>query len=239
MLASEHAVDGTLIANLTKGSTRKVQLVCNDCGKQSEANWNNYVQGQRKRGWTGETYCQPCIARRIGKSAKGKANPKVGVANALRKGPDHPSWKGGRYVDHHGYVMVSVHSGRQGSGWNNYRKEHSLIMEAHLGRPLKKGEVIHHIDGDKTNNLLENLWLTDQGGHRTAHISLQGIGLLLVRAGLVDFDRCTSVYKANVKLRELLEPPESPSGHNVVGDDERDGLKTEGIGKSAAKPSQE
>jgi len=39
------------------------------------------------------------------------------------------------------------------------------------------------------------------------------------------------------KFRELLEYPESPTGHNVTGDGERDGLKTVGIGQSAAKPS--
>lgn len=225
MLASDYAVDGTSVSSLTKGSTKKVELVCDGCGKQSTTNWNNYVQGQRKRGWTGETYCQPCVARKIGKAAKGKKNPAVSQANRERSGERHPSWKGGRYVDHHGYVMVSVRSGRaeSGSGWNNYRKEHVLVMEEDLKRPLKKGEVVHHIDGDKLNNLLKNLWLTNQSGHRTAHISLQGIGFLLVRAGLIHFNADTGTYVADRKLRELLEHPESPSDHNVAGNGERDG----------------
>ncbi|KKN52398.1 hypothetical protein LCGC14_0613150 [marine sediment metagenome] len=35
--------------------------------------------------------------------------------------------------------------------------EHILIAEAHLGRPIKKGEIVHHKDFNKLNNLLTNL----------------------------------------------------------------------------------
>ena len=34
---------------------------------------------------------------------------------------------------------------------------HRIVMEKKLGRPLKKGEVIHHIDGDNQNNNIDNL----------------------------------------------------------------------------------
>lgn len=35
--------------------------------------------------------------------------------------------------------------------------DHFLIAEEKLGRPLKDGEVVHHIDGNKHNNNLENI----------------------------------------------------------------------------------
>lgn len=38
-------------------------------------------------------------------------------------------------------------------------QEHVYVMEQHLGRFLQKGEVVHHKDGDKTNNAIENLQL--------------------------------------------------------------------------------
>ncbi|THF66699.1 HNH endonuclease [Deinococcus sp. Arct2-2] len=43
---------------------------------------------------------------------------------------------------------------------------HRQIAAARLGRPLWPGEVVHHLDGDSTNNSLDNLFvLPSQGFH--------------------------------------------------------------------------
>jgi len=49
--------------------------------------------------------------------------------------------------------------------------EHRLIMEAHLGRKLSFNEVVHHKDGDKKNNKIENLELMSRAEHSKYHMT--------------------------------------------------------------------
>ena len=60
-------------------------------------------------------------------------------------------------------VRIKLRLNRLGTGEGKcYRKyfgraEHRLVAERILNRRLRKGEVVHHIDGDKRNNSPENL----------------------------------------------------------------------------------
>jgi hypothetical protein len=49
------------------------------------------------------------------------------------------------------------------------RHMHRVAAERKLGRPLVKGEVVHHIDGDKFNNEASNLLVTTQSEHCKLH----------------------------------------------------------------------
>lgn len=51
--------------------------------------------------------------------------------------------------------------------------EHRLIMAESLNRPLKVGEVVHHLDGDNTNNDLKNLLLLPSQAHHSSYTLLQ------------------------------------------------------------------
>lgn len=46
---------------------------------------------------------------------------------------------------------------------------HRFIMELHIGRTLSKNEHVHHKDGNKKNNSLENLEIIDGKLHNSIH----------------------------------------------------------------------
>lgn len=69
----------------------------------------------------------------------------------------HPMWKGGRLKRQSGYIIVLNHSHPYNR--NGYIREHRLVMERYLGRYLLPEEVVHHINGVKDDNRIENLEL--------------------------------------------------------------------------------
>jgi len=79
----------------------------------------------------------------------------IPTLNKSRTRENSKTWKGGRYEDS-GYVLV-YHPERNKN--KVYVREHILIMEAHIGRRLVKGEEVHHKNGVRNDNRLENLEL--------------------------------------------------------------------------------
>jgi len=100
--------------------------------------------------------------------AEGKLVPwnkdKKGLQKGL-KGERNPAWKGGRYIEKNGYIMVKAW-GHPNANRQGYVPEHRLAMSQMLGRPLLPFESVHHRNGIKTDNRPENLLLVVKGTHK-------------------------------------------------------------------------
>ncbi len=89
-----------------------------------------------------------------------------------------------------GYYMLVL-------GRSNERLFHVFLMEEHLGKPLPKGYEVHHIDGNKHNNNIENLELVTRKEHCRKHADLR----LKAYGGVPGRDK----YCADCKTVKLLD----------------------------------
>ena len=72
--------------------------------------------------------------------------------------------EGFKRIDNSGYAIIKCSNHPRASGGGKYVFEHILVMEKHLGRYLEIGENVHHINGVKDDNRIENLelWIKPQ-----------------------------------------------------------------------------
>ena len=83
-------------------------------------------------------------------------------------GTDHRNWKGGTLVKM-GYIMEYAPDHPASKAGKGYVMQHRLVMERSIGRYLLPTELIHHINGDKQDNRLENLEIKSQHDHIKDH----------------------------------------------------------------------
>ena len=79
-------------------------------------------------------------------------------------GNKHYNWKGGRYYHADGYVYIYTPNHKY-KNKDGYVFEHRLVMEKKLGRYLLPSEQIHHINGIKDDNRLNNLMIIGNSAH--------------------------------------------------------------------------
>ncbi len=93
-------------------------------------------------------------------------------------GAKNPAWKGGRIIASNGYVLIRVGVDHHLADVRGYAYEHRLVAEQAIGRRLRPGEQVHHIDHNKANNAPDNIEVVASVAehrfrHRTAGSTLR------------------------------------------------------------------
>jgi hypothetical protein len=112
-------------------------------------------------------------------------NRRLSMLNRFGPKEKHPRWKGGRVKDEIGYVKIRMPEHPQSK--DGYIHEHRYVMEEYLKNNypnslyltkingyvcLRSEVVVHHIDEDKSNNNIENLFpFPDAAAHNFWHKS--------------------------------------------------------------------
>ncbi len=84
-------------------------------------------------------------------------------------GKYNPNWIGGKIKSDTGYVLL-YKPNHPNKMTNNKVKEHRLVMEKYLGRTLEKYEIVHHRNGNKSDNRIINLELMTKSEHSRIHV---------------------------------------------------------------------
>lgn len=133
---------------------KKVTRICDDCGKKETARMDHVWVGRNKRGKI--DLCSKCA-----NSSRHRKN------SSWDKGEKSPSWRGGVIKTPEGLTKIYISPGK-------YEYEHRIIVSERIGRPLRKGEMVHHINSNRTDNREDNLLLlNNEQEHRNLHALIE------------------------------------------------------------------
>lgn len=148
--------------------------ICEVCGEEFKRR-PCYVARSRRNGFKYLTCSKGCSNRIYKKHATGDKNPawKGGITVTLKICPNCKREFRSRptkiYCSNSCYYIALGWGKQTNTGKRNFRK-YRQIAESIAGRELLPHEVVHHIDGDHTNNHPDNLMILTATEHTRLHV---------------------------------------------------------------------
>jgi hypothetical protein len=84
-------------------------------------------------------------------------------------GDKHWNWKGKKLLSKSSKNLTYIRIPQKDGGWEY---EHRIIAEQKIGRKIRKGEDVNHIDGNPLNNKPDNLEVLSHRDHMRKHWGL-------------------------------------------------------------------
>lgn len=157
-----------------KQKEKKVtKIICVNCGKEFKVKSSDY-----RLTHGGVKYCsKKCVGealrtgsvvqcKQCGKEFYSTRNEFCSPKCASDYKSEHSTHK--TYTEN-GYIIEH----KRGYNKKGNAKQHRLVIEEHLGRRLFPDEVVHHINGDKTDNRIENLVVMSRKEHSKLHRKME------------------------------------------------------------------
>jgi hypothetical protein len=122
------------------------------------------------------------------------------------RGKNSARWKGGKYTRKDGYIFLTLPNHPR-AGKNGQVMEQIIIAESVLGKPLPEKSVVHHIDGNPSNNEKTNLLICEDNNY---HKLIHQRGRAYKACGHADYRKCriclqysepTTMYKERTSYR--------------------------------------